>query len=144
MGKKRKVNRKKLRTLKETNAIPKDDLYYPSTYDGQIQKKYDEGVVYTRWCKMRYKLQGQAIIYYNMSKYHSGAHILLNGLEQRGVNLGPDIERMLTKYIILFDEYWEADDPNWFVDNNPQINTDYDMYSLSIQAHDFNKIYYII
>jgi hypothetical protein len=111
---KSKHGRKKLSNEKMIRSIPKDDMYYQSTNEGSLKREMDQGEVMYKWYIQKTFLIKRAQFEYNMFIYNSGAHILLNGLRLKGINLGPDLERVLTDYIIMFAEAtkiaeWDCD-----------------------------------
>lgn len=135
---KKNHKRKALSLRKYTTAIPRDDLYYPSTLEGQLQREKDEGVILYKWYKRKSEFMERSRIYYNMFVYNPSAHILLNGIELKGLKLGPDIEQILTDYIIMF---LEADKKTeWDINNkygDPYIES---MYFIAARSRQFMKL----
>ena len=101
----RKHNRKRLSLKKYQKSIPIDDLYYPSTKEGEYQRELDEAEVKYSAYQRRIIFIEMSRKYYNMQIYNSSAHILLNGLQNKGINIPSDIERIISEYIIMFLDY---------------------------------------
>ena len=74
---------------------------------------------------------------YNMFVYNPGAHILLNGLRFKGINIGPDMERVLCDYIIMFAE--AAKIAEWDTDYST-VDTIDSMYFIAKRSADFKRL----
>ena len=101
----KKHNRKRLSLKKYQKSIPNDDLYYASTEEGQHQRELDDAEVKYSAYQRKILFSERSIKYYNMRIYNSSAHILLNGLKNKGINIPPDIEKILSDNIIMFLDY---------------------------------------
>lgn len=134
---KSKHGRKKLSYNKILRSIPKDDLYYQSTIDGDLKRDMDQGEVMYKWYTQKTLLIIRAQNEYNMFIYNSSAHILLNGLRLKGINLGPDLERILTDYIIMFSEATKI--AEWDCDYSTMDRLD-SLYFIAKRSADFKKL----
>ena len=134
---KSKHGRKKLSNEKIIRSIPKDDMYYPSTIEGSIKRDMDKGEVMYKWYLLKTSFINNTISEYNMFVYNPGAHILLNGLRFKGINIGPDMERVLCDYIIMFAE--AAKIAEWDTDYST-VDTIDSMYFIAKRSADFKRL----
>ena len=132
----RKHYRKRLSLQKYKNSIPIDDLYYPSTKEGKHQRELDEAEVKYSAYQRKILFFERSKKYYNMQKYNSSAHILLNGLKNKGINIPSDVEKKLSEYIIIFLDYGR--DCEWDI---PINNSDCDsLCFISMVTSNYKKL----
>lgn len=132
----RKHNRKKLSNQKYLNSIPIDDLYYPSTKEGQYKRELDEANVKYLAYQRKILFFERSRKYYNMRVYNSPTHILLNGLKNKGINIPSEIEKILSDNIIMFLDYGK--ECEWDI---PVNNSDCDsLCFISMVTNNYKKL----